>query len=128
MHDPPPLGFGSLEIDEEADGSPRGSQVVETLRGVFMGEALHAFQFDNEHVFDQDIGIVFSNIMTLIADGKRRLRGGPDATKPEFSQQGTLVDLFPESGAQEVGNLDYGAYYALGGRIRASGSLVFIGG
>jgi hypothetical protein len=56
VHDPPPLGFGSLEIDEEADGSP----------GVFIGEALHAFQFDNAHVFDQDIGIVFANIVTLI--------------------------------------------------------------
>ena len=53
MHDPPPLGFGSLEIDEEADGSPRGSQVVETLRGVFIG--------------DQDIAIVFANIVTIIS-------------------------------------------------------------
>ena len=60
-----------------------------------------------------------------MADGKRRLRGGSNATKPEFPQQGTLVDLFQESGAQEVGNLKYGAYYALGKRIRAS---VFIGG
>jgi len=80
VHDPPPLGFGSLEIDEEADGSPRGSQGVETWRGVFLGEALYALQFDNEHVFNQDIGIVFANVVTLIADDQRRLRGGPDAT------------------------------------------------
>jgi hypothetical protein len=42
---------------------------------VFIGEALHALQFDNQHVFDQDIGIVCSDVLALIADGKRRLRG-----------------------------------------------------
>jgi hypothetical protein len=37
---------------------------------VFVGEALYAFQFNNEHAFDKDIGIVFSTILPFIIDGK----------------------------------------------------------
>ena len=105
--------------------SPGGSQVVETLRHMFIGEALHALQFDNEQVFDQDVGIVFSNILALITDDKRCLSGSPDATKPEFSKQGTLVHLFEESCPQGIGDLKDGAYHAISERIWAS---VFIGG
>ena len=51
---------------------------------MFIGEALHALQFDNEHAFDEDIGIVFSDVLALIVNGKRRLSGSLDATKREF--------------------------------------------
>ena len=43
------------------------------------GEVLHALQFDNQHVFDEDIAIVFSNLLALIADDQRCLRGSADA-------------------------------------------------
>ena len=95
--DPSPFGFGFLEIDQKADASPGGSQVVETLRQVFVGQAFHAFQFDNEHVFDEYVAVVFSNILAFIADGKRCLCGSPDAPQAEFPKQGALVYLFEES-------------------------------
>jgi hypothetical protein len=37
------------------------------LRRVFIGEALYALQFDNEHAFDEDIGIVFPNVLALVS-------------------------------------------------------------
>ena len=61
-------------------------------------------RLDNEYIFDQDVGVVFSNILALIADGKRSLSGGPDAAESEFPQQGTLVHLFKKSSAQDVGD------------------------
>jgi hypothetical protein len=92
---------------------------------VFIGEVLHTLEFDNEHVFDQDIGVVSSNIPSLIANGKRCLTGSPNAPETEFLKQGTFVHLFEESRAQDIGDLKDCAYHALGKRIWAS---AFIGG
>ena len=58
---------------------------------MFIGEALHALEFHHEHVFDQDVAIVFSNRLALITDDKRCLSSSPAATKLEFPEQGTLV-------------------------------------
>ena len=66
MDDTLPLDFGLLEIDEKTEGPAGGSQIVETLRGVFVGEALHTFQLDHQHVFDEDISTVFSDRVALV--------------------------------------------------------------
>ena len=65
MDDTLPLDFGLLEIDWNTEGPAGGSQIVETLRGVFVGEALHTLQLDHQDVFDDDISKVFSGIMAL---------------------------------------------------------------
>ena len=55
-------------------------------------------------------------VSSVQADGKRCLRGGPDAPQAEFPKQGTLVQ---ESGAQDIGDFQNGAYHALGERVWA---------
>src|ERR1017187_5746843 len=67
MDDALPLDFGLLEIDRETERRAGGSQVVKTLRGVLVGEALHTFQLHQRHVFDEDIGKVFSDILALVS-------------------------------------------------------------
>ena len=59
LDDTLPFDFGLLEIDQETKSSAGGSQIVETLRRVFVGQALDTFQFHHLHVFDEDIGKVF---------------------------------------------------------------------
>jgi hypothetical protein len=44
MDNPLPLDFGLLKIHQETNGKAGGSQVVEALRRVLAGEALHTFQ------------------------------------------------------------------------------------
>ena len=66
INDPPPVYFGFLEVDEKAYGSVRSAEVIETLCGVFVRKALGAFQFDNENVFDQDVGEVFTYWMAFV--------------------------------------------------------------
>ncbi len=65
---------------------------------MFTGEALYALQFDNQHVFHQDVGIVFSDVLALVVDRKRRLGRSPDPSESEFPQQGTSVDFLQETG------------------------------
>jgi hypothetical protein len=48
---------------------------------VFAGEALDTFQLDHEHVFDEDIGKVFSNVVALVSSVSRSLRVGR-STRP----------------------------------------------
>ena len=123
MHDPLPLDFGLLEIDEKTNGPAGGSQIVDTLRGVLAGQPFHTFQLDHQQVFDEQIGKVLSDRVTLVGDRKRSFGGSPDAAKAELSQQCPQVDLLEESGAHGVGNLKDGTQHALGQRIQ----LIFIG-
>jgi hypothetical protein len=50
VHDTPPFDFGSLEIDQKAQAEAGGSQIVDALRGVLVGETIHAFQFNHQYL------------------------------------------------------------------------------
>jgi hypothetical protein len=56
VYDALPLDL--YKTDEKTDAEPGSPQVVETLRGVFVAETFHTFQFDRRHVFDGNIGRV----------------------------------------------------------------------
>ena len=114
MDDTLPLDFGLVEIDEKTDGPARGSQIVETLREVFVGEVVYTLQLDYQHVFDEDVGTVLTHGMALVGDCKVNLGGGADAAKGEFPEESTLVHLLEESGAQGVGYLEDCAKHSLG--------------
>jgi hypothetical protein len=47
-----------------------GSQIVETLGGVFVSQALDTFQLDHQHIFDEDIGKVFSDGVAFVGNCK----------------------------------------------------------
>jgi hypothetical protein len=66
MDDTFPLDCGLLEIDEKTNGPAGGSQRVEKLRGVLAAEPFHTFQLDHQHIFDEQIGKVISDRVTLI--------------------------------------------------------------
>jgi hypothetical protein len=81
MDDTLPLDFRLLEIDQKTDGLAGGSQIVDTLRGVLAGQPFHTFQLDHQHVFDEQIGKVLSDRVTLVGDCKRSFGGSPEAAK-----------------------------------------------
>ena len=43
---------------------------IETPRGVFVGEALDTFELDHQHVFDEEIGEVLSDALSLVSHCK----------------------------------------------------------
>ena len=59
--DTPPLDLGLLKIHEQTEGQAGGSQIVKTLRHVFVGEAFGTFQLHHQHILDKEIGKVFSH-------------------------------------------------------------------
>ena len=61
INDALPLDPGLLEIDEKTNGPAGSSQIIETLRGMFVGKTLYALQLDNQYVFDQNIRKIFSD-------------------------------------------------------------------
>ncbi len=65
-----PLDFGFLKVDEETEGKAGGSEVVDALGGVLVGEAVYAFQFDRELIFDHDIRQVVAYGMAFVGDWK----------------------------------------------------------
>jgi|SRR5579864_55127 len=86
LDDAPPLNFGFLEIDQKANGPARGSQIVDALRDRFIGEPIYTLQLNHQHVLDEDIGKVFSDVLALVIDSKRSLGGGLHSTEDEFSE------------------------------------------
>jgi hypothetical protein len=70
-----PLGFGFLEIDQQADGKAEGPEIVETLHHVLVVKPLDAFQLQDEDIFNDDVGEIFTDVMAFIADGKRGFLG-----------------------------------------------------
>jgi hypothetical protein len=68
-----PLYGWFLEVDEEAETHAGGAPVVQALRHMLIGQAVDAFQFNDQHVFHEDIGIVFANTLTFIDDRERGL-------------------------------------------------------
>ena len=73
------------------------------------GEAVGAFELDEEDVFDEKVGEIVADVVTFVDDGQRGLGGGADAAEGEFLQQGSLVDLFEETGAEGIGHFECGA-------------------
>jgi hypothetical protein len=59
-----------FQIPEQAPPLARGPQRVETLRGVLVGEALGTFQFDDQHIFHENIGKVRSHALALVSCGE----------------------------------------------------------
>src|SRR5260370_39484457 len=103
MDDTLPLDLGLLEIDEKTEGPAGGSQIVETLRDVFVGEVLYTLQLDHQHVFDEDVSKIFPHGVAFVGDCKGNLSDSADPAKAEFSEESTLVHLLEESGAKGVG-------------------------
>jgi len=61
-----PFDFGLLEIHQQTDGSPGGPQIVETLRSVLAGEALHTFQLQHQRLSHEDVGIVLTHTVAFV--------------------------------------------------------------
>ena len=70
------------------------------------GEAIHAFQLDDQNVFDHHIRLEFGDDMTLVGYRVGSLGGRCYASKSEFPHERTLVHLFQKAGAKGVRNFE----------------------
>jgi len=108
-----PLDFGFLGVDQEAERSAGGSQIVDALCGVFVGEMVDAFEFDHKHIFDEKVGEVFPNAKAFVVYFERCFGLCAEAAEGEFPEQGARIDFLQESGAEGVRNFEDGVEYAL---------------
>lgn len=109
-----PFDSRALEIDEQADGAAGGAEIVNALGGVLTGQPVDALQFDEQDVLNQDIGEVVADRTGFVCDWEGSLRGCVDVAEAEFMEQGALVDLFQETGAEGVGNFEDRTEHAFG--------------
>jgi hypothetical protein len=103
-----------LEVDEEGDRESGGFEVVEALGGVFVGQAVDALEFEENTVFDDEVGVVVANLESFVVDGEGDLGLGGEAADGEFVEEGAVVDNFKEAGAEGVGNFEDGSEYLFG--------------
>jgi len=74
--DAAPFHFGFLEVEEEAEVQAGGSEVVQALSQVLVGEVLDALQLECQGAFDQDVGVEVADALVLLAYGEGGLWDG----------------------------------------------------
>src|ERR1700722_1477258 len=80
---------------------------------MFVAKPVHALQFHDNFLVNQQIGTVFAHTLPLVADWKRSLIFGTHSAQRELAQHGPFIDLFQESGSQGLRDLEGGANYGL---------------
>jgi hypothetical protein len=80
-------------------------------------KTLHAFEFNDQHVFDEDVCEIFSDILAFVAYIERSLSNSADTTKFEFDKQRALLDAFKKARTQRVGDLKDSPEHTLSKRI-----------
>jgi hypothetical protein len=103
-----PFDFWALEVDHEGQGDAGGFEVVEALGIVFRAEAVDAFEFEDDLVFDQDVGEVVADQGAFVGDGEGGFGFGVEASRGEFVEEGAAVDGFEEAGSEDVGDFEDG--------------------
>ena len=102
------------EVYQQAYFYAGGFQVVNELGAVGRMEVFDGFQFEDDFVFNKDIGSVFSNQLVIIEYFDSFFLFGVEAGFCQFDQEGVLVDGFKE--AESEGVVDFvGARYYFGG-------------
>src|SRR5882672_6588309 len=66
--DAAPGDLGMLEIEEQSEMEAGCSQIVEALSEVFVGQRIHTLQFNKQALVDHQVGYVFADGVSLIAD------------------------------------------------------------
>jgi hypothetical protein len=70
-----------LEIEQERQGQAGRLQVAEALSQMCGGEAIHAFQLDDENVFDYQVRLEFTDKLALVDNWIGELGHCCDASK-----------------------------------------------
>ena len=91
---------------------------------MLIGKAVNTLQFQKKNIFDQDVGIIFSDALSLIVDCELRLGYSADPANRELLKERFLVHLLEESRAKNIRDLKDSIDYALRKRI---GTSMFIG-
>jgi hypothetical protein len=65
--DPPNLNPRPAKIDQQAEGKIGGSQIVQALRQIHVLDSACVLQFDQDGVFDKDIGHVFADNHAIVS-------------------------------------------------------------
>ena len=78
---------------------------------MLIGEVVHALQFNNQLILDDEISHVFTHGLSFVANPKRDLRFDADPVQRKFTNQGAFIDPLQEPGTQHVGDFERAANY-----------------
>jgi hypothetical protein len=96
--------FGCWKLSSNAKVRARCLQVAEALGQMRGGEAIHAFQLDDQNVFNYQVRVKFPNELPLVSNRIRDLCDRRDPSKSQLVHQCPLVQLFQKARAQGIGD------------------------
>ena len=73
-----PFQFRFLGVDEQTPGVARGFDIVQALGQIVVGELFSALQFDDEGLFDEDVGEVIARRLAFAGYFEGWLRNSAD--------------------------------------------------
>jgi hypothetical protein len=78
-----------------------------------VAQTVDTFQFENEHVFHEDVGEVLAHRLVFVNHRKRSLRDSRNASDLQLAEERAVVDLFEKSRAERVGDFEDRTQYPL---------------
>ena len=107
-----------LEIEKERHGQAGCLQVAEALGEMRGRETIHAFQLDDENVFNYQVRVEFPYEPPLVNNRIGDLGDRRDAPKSQLVHQGPLVQLFQKSRTQGVRDFKRRSNDSFGERVQ----------
>ncbi len=107
-HDAFDLRFRVMaEVDQQAEFQARRLEVVLNLRAVLVSQFRHGFQFHDDLVVADEVGLVFRAQRTVfVFQSQRHLGHEGNALQAQFDLQALLVNGFEETAALFPVNLE----------------------
>jgi hypothetical protein len=89
------LENGGAKIDEQSVFAAGGTEIAEELSDVFVDQGFHGFEFDDERIRDEKIGVVFTeNRAVFIEDVERVLLHDFEALFAKAMGESVFVNFF----------------------------------
>lgn len=88
-----------LKIQEECKFQAGSLQVAQALRHMRGGELVDALQFDDQLIFNNQIGDIFADDFAFVLYRVGNLGVDGDAAQGQFRHQGSLIQFLKETSA-----------------------------
>jgi len=92
------------EVQEEAVVDLGGGEVIDQLDGLWDGQGLHGFKFNDHLILNDEVSLEYTDFFALVKDGQNWMNLELDLRLAEFNRQSFSVNRFYKSATQTAMN------------------------
>ena len=90
------------EVEQQAEMQTCGFQIIQALRAMNLVDRPGYFQFDEDHVFDEQVNRIVPDHNAIVSNDHAMLLRDGDSGLAKLVQQSVFIDFLKESASQPV--------------------------